>query len=83
MNNMNFRRKLPIPKDLKAMYPATEQMLAVKDRRAEEIKNIFSGKDNRFILVIGPCSALTIPRPSLTICPALHAFRKRSATKYS
>ena len=32
-------------------------MLAVKDRRAEEIKNIFSGKDNRFILVIGPCSA--------------------------
>ena len=57
MNNMNFRRKLPIPKDLKAMYPATEQMLAVKDRRAEEIKNIFSGKDNRFILVIGPCSA--------------------------
>ena len=57
MNNMNFRRKLPIPKDLKAMYPATEQMLEVKDRRAEEIKNIFSGKDNRFILVIGPCSA--------------------------
>ena len=49
MNNMNFRRKLPIPKDLKAMYPATEQMLAVKDRRAEEIKNIFSGKDNRFM----------------------------------
>lgn len=57
MNNMNFKRKLPIPKDLKAMYPASDDMLAVKNDRAQQIKNIFSGEDNRFILVIGPCSA--------------------------
>lgn len=57
MNNMKFKRKLPIPKDLKAMYPASDEMLEVKNRRAEEIRNIFSGDDNRFLLVIGPCSA--------------------------
>ena len=57
MNNMKFKRKLPIPKDLKAMYPASDEMLAVKNRRAEEIRNIFSGDDSRFLLVIGPCSA--------------------------
>lgn len=57
MNNMKFKRKLPIPKDLKAMYPASDEMLEVKNRRAEEIRNIFSGDDSRFLLVIGPCSA--------------------------
>ena len=57
MNNMKFKRKLPIPKDLKAMYPASDDMLAVKSARAEQIKNIFLGQDDRFILVIGPCSA--------------------------
>ena len=55
--NMNFKRKLPIPMDIKKQYPLTNELKDLKIKRDEEIKNIFEGKDNRFILVIGPCSA--------------------------
>ena len=55
--NMNFIRKLPIPMDVKAMYPASDEMLKIKAERDEEIKKIFTGESDKFILVIGPCSA--------------------------
>ncbi len=55
--NMNFKRKLPIPKDTKEMYPLTEELANLKSIRDEEIKAVFSGKSDKLILVIGPCSA--------------------------
>ena len=55
--NMEFTRKLPVPKDVKAEYPVTPELQAVKEARAEEIKRIFTGESNKLILVIGPCSA--------------------------
>ncbi len=54
---MNFHRKLPIPQEVKAEFPLTEQMKKVKEERDEEIKAIFEGRSDKFILVIGPCSA--------------------------
>ncbi|MBE6551858.1 MAG: 3-deoxy-7-phosphoheptulonate synthase [Ruminococcaceae bacterium] len=54
---MNFIRKLPIPMDIKEMYPVTSQMTAVKEKRDVEIRDIFTGKSDKFILIIGPCSA--------------------------
>ena len=55
--NMNFKRKLPIPMEIKAQYPVTAELEALKTKRDAEIKDIFEGKDDKFILVIGPCSA--------------------------
>ena len=55
--NMNFKRKLPIPMDIKSQYPLTADMEAIKIKRDKEIKDIFEGKDDKFILIIGPCSA--------------------------
>ncbi len=55
--NMNFIRKLPFPIDVKAEYPVTPELAEIKAARDEEIKKIFTGEDDRFILVIGPCSA--------------------------
>lgn len=55
--NMDFKRKLPIHQDIKAQYPLTDELAAIKAKRDEEIKAIFEGRDDRFILVIGPCSA--------------------------
>ncbi len=55
--NMNFKRKLPIPMEIKRLYPLTPELEAVKDKRDEEIKAVFEGKSNKFIIVIGPCSA--------------------------
>lgn len=57
MNNMNFLRKLPIPMDIKAEYPLTVEMENIRDERAEEIKKVFLGESDKFILIIGPCSA--------------------------
>lgn len=55
--NMNFKRKLPIPKDIKEQYPITEKMKKDKSERDAEIKKVFAGESDKFILVIGPCSA--------------------------
>ncbi|MBR2405343.1 MAG: 3-deoxy-7-phosphoheptulonate synthase, partial [Clostridia bacterium] len=55
--NMNFERKLPIPKDVKEMYPLTQEHAKIVAQRDEEIADIFTGKTNKLILVIGPCSA--------------------------
>ena len=55
--SMQFYRKLPIPKDIKEEYPISEKMAEVKAKRDEEIKNVFEGKSNKFLLIIGPCSA--------------------------
>lgn len=54
---MNFHRKLPIPKDIKAEFPLTERMTQVKAERDANIKAVFEEKSDKFILVIGPCSA--------------------------
>ena len=55
--NMEFKRKLPIPMDIKAEFPVSEKMAAVKAERDEEIAKVFRGDSDKFILVIGPCSA--------------------------
>ena len=54
---MNFHRKLPIPKDVKAEFPLTDRMEQVKNQREEAIKAVFEGRSDKFLLIIGPCSA--------------------------
>ena len=54
---MEFVRKLPIPQELKAQYPLPESIKQLKQKRDQEIEDIFTGKDKRFLLIIGPCSA--------------------------
>ncbi|MCQ2528539.1 MAG: 3-deoxy-7-phosphoheptulonate synthase [Saccharofermentans sp.] len=54
---MEFIRKLPIPKDIKEMYPLDASLKAIKEERDAQIAKIFEGKDDRFLLIIGPCSA--------------------------
>ena len=54
---MNFHRKLPIPQEVKKDYPLTDRMAQVKAKRDESIRAVFDGRSEKFILVIGPCSA--------------------------
>ena len=54
---MTFHRKLPIPKDVKAEFPLTARMEEVKAERDAQIRDVFEGKSDRFLVVIGPCSA--------------------------
>ena len=55
--SMNFHRKLPIPQEVKKEYPLTRRMEQVKAERDESIRAVFDGRSDKFILVIGPCSA--------------------------
>lgn len=55
--NLEFYRKLPIPKQVKNRYPVTPEMEKIKLERDSEIKAIFSGESEKFMLIIGPCSA--------------------------
>ena len=55
--NMDFVRKLPIPQDIKAQFPIPEEVKKVKAERDAEIADVFTGKSDKFLLIIGPCSA--------------------------
>ena len=55
--SMHFHRKLPIPQEVKKEYPLTQRMAQVKAERDESIRAVFDGRSDKFILVIGPCSA--------------------------
>lgn len=55
--NCEFKRKLPIPKEVKEMYPVTEKMKVDFERRDAEIKKVLSGESDKLLLIIGPCSA--------------------------
>ncbi len=57
MQNMIFKRKLPIPKEIKEQYPLTAELSQIKTRRDKEIAGVFTGKSDRMVLIIGPCSA--------------------------
>ena len=54
---MEFLRKLPIPKDIKAQFPLRDADAQRKVGRDREIANVFTGEDKRLIMIIGPCSA--------------------------
>lgn len=54
---MNFKRKLPIPMDIKEEYPLTLAMAEKKAKNDAEIRRIFTGESDKLLLVIGPCSA--------------------------
>ncbi len=57
MMQMEFKRKLTIPAELKKLYPVTEEMQRAFQARDKALKAILSGEDSRIALIIGPCSA--------------------------
>ena len=54
---MIFKRKLPIPKEIKEMYPISPEGAAAKRQNDEMIRSVLSGESDKLLLVIGPCSA--------------------------
>lgn len=57
MINTQFKRKLPVPKEIKAQYPLSEAAAKIKEAKDAELAKIFKGESDKFVLVIGPCSA--------------------------
>lgn len=77
---MNFKRKLPIPMDIKAQYPVTEELAQRKLVRDKLIADIFTGKSDKLALIIGPCSA-DREDAVLEYCYRLAALQEKVADK--
>ncbi|WP_308753450.1 3-deoxy-7-phosphoheptulonate synthase [uncultured Anaerotruncus sp.] len=54
---MKLNKQLPLPADLKAEYPLSREVTGVKARRDAEIRDIFTGRSDKFVVIVGPCSA--------------------------
>lgn len=54
---MNFNRKMPEPAEIKKLYPLSEKIKEIKATRDKEIAQVFTGESDKFLLIIGPCSA--------------------------
>ncbi|HIW83624.1 MAG TPA: 3-deoxy-7-phosphoheptulonate synthase [Candidatus Dorea gallistercoris] len=55
--SMKMNHELPSPEVLKEKYPLSEKIKEIKAKRDQEIRDIFTGKSDKFILLVGPCSA--------------------------
>ena len=55
--NMEFKRKMPTPQAIKEMYPISDTLAAQKKETDQALEAVFTGSDDRLILIIGPCSA--------------------------
>lgn len=55
--SFEFIRKLPTPDEIKEQFPLSSQLQELKKNRDEEIKKVFTGENNKFLVIVGPCSA--------------------------
>ncbi len=53
----DFLTKLPTPAEIRSQYPISENIRQIKAKKDAEIRDILTGKSNRFLVIIGPCSA--------------------------
>ena len=55
--SFEFIKKLPTPQEIREKYPLSEELAAIKKARDEEIRKVFTGESDKFLVIIGPCSA--------------------------
>lgn len=55
--SMQFLKKLPSPEEIKDQYPVPEKLAQMKIEKDKEIADVITGKSDKFLVIIGPCSA--------------------------
>ena len=55
--SFTFMKKLPTPAQIRETYPVSEYITRVKAERDEMIRKVFTGESDKFLVIIGPCSA--------------------------
>lgn len=55
--SFNYLRELPSPEEIKKNFPLSEKAAKIKKDRDRQISDILTGRDDRFLVIIGPCSA--------------------------
>lgn len=52
-----FIKKLPSPAEIREAYPVSAKIAAIKKERDAMIREVFTGQSDKFLVIIGPCSA--------------------------
>lgn len=55
--SFKFVKQLPTPDEVKEQVPISEALKKVKEKRDREIQAIFTGESDKFLVIVGPCSA--------------------------
>ena len=55
--SFEFVKKLPIPAEIREQYPVSDTCAEIKAERDAMIKDVFTGDSDKFLAIIGPCSA--------------------------
>jgi len=55
--NLKFEKKLPSPQEVREGIPLSKEAAEIRKTRVEELKDVFRGESDKFVLIIGPCSA--------------------------
>lgn len=54
---IKINKELPLPSELKKEYPLADNLVKIKEMRDCEIRKVFTGESDKFIVLVGPCSA--------------------------
>ena len=79
-NNMKFYRKLPIPMEIKELYPVSPELAKMREEQIAEMGRILRGESDKFLLIIGPCSA-DAEAPVLEYASRLRRVQEKVADK--
>ena len=55
--SFEFVKKLPTPDEIRNEYPLPQELAKIKEARDAEISDVITGKSDKFLVIIGPCSA--------------------------
>ena len=55
--SFSYLNKLPSPEEIRKDYPLHAKYQEIKASRDADIRKVLTGEDDRFLVIIGPCSA--------------------------
>ena len=55
--SFEFKKKLPVPKEIKELYPVSADLASQKKVLDQQLIDVITGKSDKFLAIIGPCSA--------------------------
>ncbi|MCR5670103.1 MAG: 3-deoxy-7-phosphoheptulonate synthase [Butyrivibrio sp.] len=55
--SFDYIQKLPTPDEIRSEFPLTGDLAKIKKERDKEITDVFTGKSDKFVVIVGPCSA--------------------------
>ena len=55
--SIHYKKEIISPEVLQELYPLTPEQVKLKEERDAQIKAVMTGESDKFLVIIGPCSA--------------------------